>query len=122
MQKTYVWVKASERLPASVIDLRLIARYIKSQTIVYDFQEFVKQQPQNLHLVEWLSEESGYRQGWVSVEELRRIRNHLYEQVPTGETDAFSVLAAIGRHLKYVDNIIDSLPSAPGENSDEKVK
>ena len=50
---------------------------------------------------------------WISVERLREIRNHLYEQVPTGSVDSLAILAAIGRHLKYFDSIIDSFPPHP---------
>lgn len=34
--------------------LRTIVRYIATQTIVYDFEEFIARQPRNLKLVEWL--------------------------------------------------------------------
>lgn len=49
------WVKASEKLPED-ITLRTLSRYIATRTIVYDFGEFVRYQPQNLKLVEWLEE------------------------------------------------------------------
>ena len=43
--------------------------------------------------------------------EITEIRNNLYENIPSGQIDAFALVKIISDHLKELDKYIDSLPT-----------
>lgn len=45
-------------------------------------------------------------------EEIEKIRNELYDSIPTGKVDAFELIKTIQSHINKLDDYIQSLPSS----------
>ena len=52
-------------------------------------------------------------------ERLTRVRNNLYDSLPTGELDAFEVIKVVQTHLSVLDSIIDSLVTHESRSKEE---
>lgn len=42
-------------------------------------------------------------------ENLQGLRDELYENIPTGEVNAFDLIKVIKTHIKRLDNLIDAI-------------
>lgn len=49
---------------------------------------------------------------WIKASEIDKLRNSLYDQLPTGEVHAFEYVKLISSHIKALDKLVEESPDA----------